>query len=270
MAAIVTNGSLLNEARIRELAESGLSMLTCSVLSLNTEEHDRIMGLPGCFENIMKARAHCRRYDIHYSLATVVSHKHFVDGEFQRFVDFAAANKVPIFINAMVPTTVRDQCDDLLTEDDVETLNSVTRKSVYVSTHLTTNFFGFGCPAGNAYLGVNVSGEVLPCFFFPVSLGNIQEVTLRTAWKRACRSPLFSRRHKMCYAAVSREFVYDYLNPVFERESFPIPIEEHPRYDQEMGGLADLRCADVCEAICYPKRQSQSDIDSTGCPIYRV
>ncbi len=251
LAQISTNGTLLTEARIRQLSEWGLSIVTCSLLSLDERTHDEIMGIPGGFRTIMDAREHCRTHGIHYSLATVVSHQDFADGTFDRYVQFATTNRIPIFVNALMPTCSRDACDDLLSEQDVDTLNAVTRTNRFLSTHLTNNFFGFGCPAGNAYLGVNVTGEILPCFFFPVSMGNVHDTSLRAAWQRACASPLFSCRHKMCYAAVSREFVYEYLNPVFESGTFPIPIENHPRYDAEHGVLCDLSCADPGRAIGY-------------------
>lgn len=80
-------------------------------------------------------------------------------------------------------------------------------------------------------------------------MGNVHATSLRAAWQRACASPLFSCRYTMCYAAVSRKFFYEYLNPVFDSGTFPIPIENHPRYDAENGILCDLSCADPDRAI---------------------
>lgn len=102
-----------------------------------------------------------------------------------------------------------------------------------------------GYPAGNAYVGVSASGELLPCFFIPISLGNVNRVSLEQAWEKACQSPLFCKKHKMCYAGTGREFVCGYLEPIFESGRVPMPIEDHPRFEPSLAGIPDLAIADV-------------------------
>ena len=77
-------------------------------------------------------------------------------------------------------------------------------------------------------------------------------MSIKTAWKKACKSPLFNKKHKMCYAGVSREFVYDYLDPIFEHKKVPIPIEKHPLCNG--GRLTDLKIKNVKKS-CELKRK---------------
>ena len=242
MSAIATNGSLLTREKVRELADCGLSAFTISFFSLDPKKHDQILKLDGTYDQIMKARDYCTEFGVRYSLATVMGHSDFENGNFDQLIEWAEREKIFMNVNPLIPTGyAKDQIDNLLILEDVEKLNNTSKKSTYISTHLTNNYFGFGCPAGNAYLGINATGEIFPCFFVPVSMGNVNEISLREAWEKARNMPLFKRKHKMCYAGVSREFIKDYLLPIYENEKVPAPVEEHPIYDARCKGFPDLK-----------------------------
>lgn len=250
ISMISTNGSLLTENKIKELKMRGLSSIAISLHSMNEAAHDAVLKIPGAYKRAFQAKDYCDKYGINFLMASVVLHSDFVNSGFDKLVNFVSEKKIPLSINPIIPTGYANtEKDELLTFDDVQKLNKISAESNYVSTHLTNNFFGFGCPAGNGYVGVNVTGEMFPCFFIPVSLGNVKEMSLKEAWEKACKSPLFTKKHKMCYAGTSREFVKDYMDPIFKFENVPIPIESHPKYDKKIGGLEDLSISDIKEAI---------------------
>lgn len=259
VSMIATNGSLLTEEKVKELAECGLNNITISIHSLSKDEHDAALKLKGAYERAFKAKEYCDKYGIIFQMASVASHKDFTNGNFDKMAKFVEEKKIPLSVNAIIPTGFAHAHNELLlSNEDVEKLNRISYQSNYVSTHLTNNFFGFGCPAGNSYLGINATGEMFPCFFIPVSLGNVHEMSLREAWQKALRSPLFTKRHKMCYAGVSREFVSNYMDPIFKFNKVPIPIEDHPLYDKQQGGLPDLKFSDVKEAVEYSPEQAKN------------
>ncbi len=246
---LATNGYLLSEAKIKELASCGLTNVTISLHSLDESVHDAILGLPGAYRRAFQAREYCQKYGLSFQLASVVGHRDFVDGSFDKLTRFMEDNKIRLSINPLIPTgRATSQKDNLLTWDDVKKLNEVSMASNYISTHLTNNFFGFGCPAGNSYLGINATGEIFPCFFIPVSLGSVNQMALKEAWQKARQSPLFKHKHQMCFAGVSREFIGQYLDPIFNFPKVPIPIEDHPLYDREISGLPDLAITDLAKA----------------------
>lgn len=243
---IATNGYLLSEEKTKELSKCGLTNVTISLHSMDEATHDKIIGLPGAYSRVFKAREYCEKYGISFQLACVAGHNDFVDGTFEKQIKFVEDKKIRLSINPLIPTGhATEHKENLLTLDDVKRLNAASIHSNYVSTHLTNNFFGFGCPAGNAYLGINATGEIFPCFFIPVSLGHVNQVTLKEAWQKACKSPLFTHRHKMCYAGVSREFIGNYMDPIFNFPRVPIPIETHPLFDKQISGLPDLKMDDL-------------------------
>ena len=249
ISMIATNGYLLTEEKVKELAKCGLTNVTISLHSMDEATHDSIIGLQGAYGRVFKAREYCEKYGVSFQLASVVGHCDFTDGTFDRQIKFVQEKKIRLSINPLIPTGYATaQKENLLTFEDVKRLNTASVHSNYVSTHLTNNFFGFGCPAGNAYLGINTTGEIFPCFFIPVSLGSVNQITLREAWQKACWSPLFKHKHKMCYAGVSREFIRNYMDPIFNFPHVPIPIETHPLYNQRISGLPDLEISDLEKA----------------------
>lgn len=252
VSMIATNGYLLTEEKVKELAKIGLTCITVSLHSIKEEEHDNILKLKGAYAKAFKAKEYCDKYGIVFQLASVASHHDFVDGNFDKMVEFVEKKKIPLSVNAIIPTGgATKHKDDLLTAEDVAKLNEISYKSNYVSTHLTNNFFGFGCPAGNAYLGINATGEIFPCFFMPISLGNVQSMTLREAWDKGRNNPVFKKKYKMCYAGVSREFIEKYMDPVFKFDKVPIAIEDHPAYDKDKKGLPELEHSETEEAANY-------------------
>lgn len=262
LSAIATNGYLLDRDHARELAGAGLKNVVTSVLSPYPEKHDAAYKLPGSWERILAAKEYCREFGMTFGWATVVSHDDFADGTFDDLVALAERHRVPMSINPIIPTGyAKDSTAKMLTQADVERLDELARGSTYISTHLTNNYFGFGCPAGNSYLGVNATGEIFPCFFCPTSLGNVERMSLREAWERACQSPLFTKKHKMCFLGVSREFFHEYLKPALEADYVPMPIEDHPKFDRSLGGLADLERDDVAGAVGYEASVSAGESD---------
>jgi len=241
LSMVATNGYLLTEERVRELAKNGLKFIVCSLLSTDETEHDNIMRLKGCYRHIFEAKKYCEEYGIQFGLATVLKHSDFHNGNFEKIIDLAVLTRTWLSINPLIPTGYAiNQCQDTLTAEDMSRLNEVSQSNIYVSTHLTNNYFGFGCPAGNAYLGVTASGDIMPCFFFPVSLGNINNMTLREAWQKILKSQLFKKKYKMCIAGNSHKFINEYLLPIFKNETIPMPIESHPKFDMERMCLKDI------------------------------
>lgn len=252
VSMIATNGYLLTEEKVKELAEAGLTSITISIHSINEEEHDNILKLKGAYAKAFKAKEYCDKYGMVFQLASVASHHDFTNGNFDKMVEFVEKKKIPLSVNAIIPTGgATKHKDDLLTAEDVKKLNEISYKSNYVSTHLTNNFFGFGCPAGNSYLGINATGEMFPCFFMPISLGNVHNMTLKEAWDKARSNPVFKKKYKMCYAGVSREFIEKFMDPVFKFEKVPIAIEDHPAYNAARGGLPELEFPETEDAVNY-------------------
>jgi MoaA/NifB/PqqE/SkfB family radical SAM enzyme len=239
--AIATNGYLLTKDKMKILAACGLKMVVCSIHSTIPSVHDQTYKLKDSFRHLFEVKEYCDAYGIQFGLATVIKHSDFPNDNFRQLVELAVSSKISLSINPLIPTGYAlDKQDELLNENEFAQINELSRYNPYISTHLTNNYFGFGCPAGNSYLTVLPSGEIMPCFFFPVSLGNVKEMTLRQAWEKARQSPLFQKKYPTCFAGLDKEFISEYLRPIFSSDCIPLPLEKHPLYDEKIQGLKDL------------------------------
>ena len=53
---------------------------------------------------LFKAKEYCDKYGIIFQLASVASHKDFTSGNFDKMVKFVEEKKIPLSVNAIVPT----------------------------------------------------------------------------------------------------------------------------------------------------------------------
>jgi MoaA/NifB/PqqE/SkfB family radical SAM enzyme len=98
-----------------------------------------------------------------------------------------------------------------------------------VSSHTFINKQLTGCFAGKDYFCVSPSGDLLPCYFMPLSVGNIKTMSLREAHKIALSIPIFAERFPVCYVAASENFYKKCLAPLHEKyKTLPVNITEHP------------------------------------------
>lgn len=239
---IATNGQLLTEEKLLKLQEAKVGGIFITIYSTDPEVNDNVTHLPGYLERALTAVRTCKALGIQVHLKTVVNKDHFVTGEIHRLLALARELKVPISINPVVPTGLAlfNYQERTLTPELQQDLDNLVRQYDNVSTHLTSNYFGYGCPAGIAYLGISAYGDVIPCFFMPFSYGNVWERSLQEIHERVLRSPLFTKGASTCVAAYDHSFVQNAIVPCFrvgKGGQIPIPIEQHPRFSQSSDTL---------------------------------
>jgi MoaA/NifB/PqqE/SkfB family radical SAM enzyme len=86
---IVTNGSLLNEKRIEQLAEARLANMIISIDATDIATHEQHRGLRGVGDRIKAANQHCRRLNIGTTASVTMS----------RLID--DYNKLPAFLESL-------------------------------------------------------------------------------------------------------------------------------------------------------------------------
>ena len=90
---------------------------------------------------------------------------------------------------------------------------------------MDSNWFRFGCPAVKEVLYITPYGEVLPCPFLHLSLGNVKEEPLRKIRTRGLRYKIFREYHQACLASEKKDFTKNYLK-VIKGKKPPVCLEE--------------------------------------------
>jgi len=179
---LFTTGFGLDTCRARELRRAGLTAAFVSLDHYRAEEHDRIRGSKGAFDQAVGAIRACIEAGIYTAAQSVVEPAMLVKAEMDRFLGFCRSLGVHE-VNLLEPMPVRSACHaPSLDEGDRDMLRRLHVRAARDSSlpKVTTMPFlegpeFLGCQAGFTFLYVSAGGEVYPCDFAPISFGNIHE-----------------------------------------------------------------------------------------------
>lgn len=212
LISVTTNATLLNQKKIIELKKAGVDILTISLDSAIPTEHDHFRGVKGTFEKVMETIELALNTGMKVTLGAVVSHKNI---RTQGFIDLIRlSHKLNTIIVVALATPLgewEDNNDIILTDDDRNYLYDLVKKYPLLRTDFDANFIHRGCGAVKEIIYITPYGDVLPCPFLHISLGNIFEESLKNIRERALQSSYFRRYHDLCLAAEDKEFMKKYI-----------------------------------------------------------
>jgi len=100
-------------------------------------------------------------------------------------------------------------------------------KKYQVFTHLTPSYgLDLGCIAVKRMISVTQYGDVLPCPYIHVSIGNVFEEPLKDIIARGMNIKWFGKRIGTCLIAESRPFIDKYIVKRVYGKPLPVPWNE--------------------------------------------
>ncbi|MFO8191301.1 MAG: putative heme d1 biosynthesis radical SAM protein NirJ2 [Bacillota bacterium] len=197
-----TTGTTITPPVARKLKQSGAARIGISLDSINPEEHDQFRGVPGAWEQAIRGMKYCFDADLPFQIhTTVVEHNyHEVEAITDLAVSLGAAAHHVFFL---VPTgRAKDIEAEALREKQYEhLLHRILKKQQEVSIELKPTCapqfmriakqmgmemrFTKGCLAGTAYCCILPAGDVHPCPYLPVKVGNVREQPFSDIWREA-------------------------------------------------------------------------------------
>lgn len=212
--AVLTNGMLLNHKVAWELKDAGIMAVGIPLDSSNPECHDKLRNVPGTFEKAVKAVKACLDVDLEVVITTMALKYTFDD--MPKRMDFIANLGVDqVAVYDLVPVgRGKDVMDQAMSHTQrvnlIRYLQRVqeTREMVFTMSGglplypeivsemhksngtkpkdlLLKQFWidaTVGCHAGILYFSLRPNGDVYPCTFLPVKVGNIREQSLTDIW----------------------------------------------------------------------------------------
>lgn len=221
-ASFATNGTLLTKEKVKESKEAGVQYLQISLDGATAEVHDAFRGSPGSFDRTIQGIKNCVEADLFVSVATTATKANY--SQIPAIIDLCDELEVEWFmLYNFVPTgRGREVLEiDLSPDEREEMLNMLFSRmedvecellttapqfarvalqhcagtgTLVVPTHFNntrvgedlfniTEFIG-GCGAGRFYLAIRANGDIDPCVFFPLAVGNVREDDLKEIWKK--------------------------------------------------------------------------------------
>jgi len=223
----VTNGWLLDENRARHLKDIGVDRIQISVDSLDPAAHDRFRQRSGSHAKALQAVEACRKAGLAVFVSTVVTKQRLYSAEFIEFIKYFNDKDLGVFLTFAKPVGAwQGKYDMMVSPEDLAYVRELeTRHKIF--SHLTPAYgLNLGCTAVKGMVCVTQYGDVMPCQYIFVSLGNIFEQPLKEIIQNGLNIKWFGEHIDLCPIANDREFIEKYIaGRVYNRQQ-PVPYRE--------------------------------------------
>lgn len=195
-----TNGTLITEEMAVLLKEAGAMGMGISLDSMDKEKHDKFRSFPGAWDGAVRGMRNCRKAGLPFQIHTTIMD--WNESEIESITDFAVAEgAVAHHFFFLVPTgrAVSIEEESLRAEAYEATLTRIMNKQKQVSIELKPTCapqfmriaaqmgmklrFGRGCLAGTSYCIISPRGQVQPCAYLNLPLGDVRETPFDEIWQ---------------------------------------------------------------------------------------
>jgi radical SAM protein with 4Fe4S-binding SPASM domain len=213
--AMLTNGVLLNHKVALELKDAGIMAVGIPIDSSVPECHDKLRNVPGAFEKAVNAIKACLDVNLEVVVTTMALKNNFDDIP-KRIVLIANLGVEQAAVYDLVPVgRGKDVVDQAMDQTQrvslIRYLQQMQEANGMVITmsggiplypEIVSEMHKFndtkprdlllkqfwiqapvGCHAGVLYFSLRPNGDLYPCTFLPVKVGNIREQSLTRIWR---------------------------------------------------------------------------------------
>ncbi len=217
--ALATNGTLITEEKAEEIKKAGIQFVQISLDGADAKTHDEFRGIPGAFDRTVRGIKNCIKEGFFVNISTTMTHYNYK--QIPKIIDFCeklgvdwfmAYNFVPVGRgkNIKQQDLTPDEREELLKmlweklkTSKVNVLSTAPQfarialqrefgNETIVPTHFYTlklksqlanlaEFIG-GCGCGRFYCAIKPQGNIEPCVFFPLTVGNIKTDDFEDVW----------------------------------------------------------------------------------------
>lgn len=216
-----TNGWFLTKDKIKWLVSMGVDRVHLSMDGLEGN-HNIFRGNTNSWDKCITALKLCREYGLGV-IVNIVATKSMLGGELIRQLDFIAGlGQYASIIYAKPMGAFKDYKDEVLDTQDIAYIQTLT-KQYNCSTHLSMNCgYHFGCLCIKRHFSITAYGDVLPCPWIPISLGNIHTEYLKTIINRGLGIKWFSYDNKFSCLCGNRDtYFYKNILPQIDKLDYP-------------------------------------------------
>lgn len=224
---IDTNGWFLDEKRAKHTKSIGVDRIQLSIDSLDANEHDSFRRAKGSYERAMKAVDATLDAGMGIFIQTVVTKQRLYSDEFMQFVEYFNKKGIGVFVSYAKPVGAWENNFDVLVDmDDINYFRELEKRH-NVFTHLTPGYgLDMGCIAVKGMISVTQYGDVLPCPYIHISIGNVFEEPLKDIIQRGLNIKYFGERVDTCTIAEDRDFINNYVAKKIYGKPLPVPCSE--------------------------------------------
>lgn len=227
IATSFSSGYGLTPEKAKELKAAGLYAVRISIDSPRQEEHERVRGRAGSYDDAMKGIDNALAAGILTDMFVVVSPDNIDELEdFYTLAENKGMHEMSLYEIIAVGRWL-DHEDETIGPGDVDRLERFQKdkNKLRDGPRITAfpYFMGpdmFGCFAGRRWLHITSGGDVLPCAYTPLKFGNIRDEPLKDIWKRMGKT--YRKNPPSCLMR-DKEFRKRYIHSI--PEGAPMPFD---------------------------------------------
>ena len=197
--AMGTNGVGITDEVAKKILASGIKKMAISMDSSTPEIHDEFRGVPGSWQKAIDGIKASIRNGLGVQFNTTVTVQNFDD--IDNILDMAEGLGVKdLHLFFLVPTGRGTEVEDITPEMYEKMIRQVLAKSqeteldvkptcapqymrIAEQMGIDMSRWSRGCIAGLSYVRIYPEGEVTPCPYLPIKLGNILETPFKDIWE---------------------------------------------------------------------------------------
>ena len=214
--SLATNGTLITQKIAKKLKGTGIDYVEISLDGAKPETHDSFRGISGIFKRTVEGITSCVRAGLYTGIATTVTKSNLEEipeiyelakklgVQFLIFFNFIPSGRGKDIINLDITPEQREDLLNFIYGKMVSdskpqvmcTAPQLGRVCVQNGTSIPSHFFTQetigkyaelcefigGCGAGRLYCSIEPNGDVQPCVFMPIKIGNTREKPFKEIW----------------------------------------------------------------------------------------
>lgn len=222
-----TNGWFLDNKRAKHLKSIGVDRIQLSIDNLNELEHDNFRQATGSFKRAMNAIDAAQIANLDIFIQTVVTKQRLYSSEFIKFVEYFNNRSIGVFVTYAKPVGCwENNFEIMVNKQDMDYFRELEKK-YHLYTHLTPAFNrDLGCVAVKGMISITQYGDVLPCPYIHISIGNVFQESLKDILQRGLNIKYFGEWEKTCVIAEDRRFIDKYIVPHVYNHPLPVWCEK--------------------------------------------
>jgi AdoMet-dependent heme synthase len=203
-----TNGWTFDDEKAKWFAGLGGYKAQISLDSWIEEEHDSFRGKKGSYKRVMRALQASKNAGLELLISTCIIKDRVFTKEFEDLCEYCKAEDIPLYVTLAKPVgTAREHDDWVCVKRDVDQLKLLEEK-YNIFTHMSPSYGQPGrCITVKGINTINHDGELIPCPYMDLSIGNIVKEPLATVLDRGMRNKWLGPYRDECIIGEHKGFI---------------------------------------------------------------
>lgn len=203
-----TNGWTFDIEKAKWFSSLGGYKAQISLDSMIEAEHDSFRNKKGSYKRVMRSLQASKDAGLELLISTCIIKDRVFTQEFEDLCKFCKVEEIPLYVTLAKPVgSARDHDTWVCTKKDVDHLKLLENK-YNIFTHMTPSYGQPGkCITVKGINTVNHDGEIVPCPYMDLSIGNVTKEPLSKILERGMLNSWLGPYRDECIIGENQDFI---------------------------------------------------------------